>query len=169
LHPKNFAEQRLEEMEAEKAKITCSNCYTRYVRGERHACCPPSSFTRRSNSQPVPQLMDVIATGGLAPGVRKDDQGKPPVFRGVLSYFPRALAAVAEVSAFGAKKYGGWGGWRYVPDGFNRYTDGLGRHVLGEALRDKDLETGLLEAAHVAWNALARLELKLTEMEGKGQ
>lgn len=121
--PKNFAEQRLEEMEAEKAKIA---------------------------------------------GARKDDQGKPPIFRGVLNYFPRALAAVAEVSDLGAKKYA-WGGWRGVKDGFNRYTDGLGRHLLGEAIRERDTETGLLEAAHAAWNALARLELKLTEMEGKGQ
>jgi hypothetical protein len=45
----------------------------------------------------------------------------------------------------------------------------MGRHLLGEAQRERDVETGLLEAAHVAWNALARLELKLTELEGQGQ
>jgi len=97
-----------------------------------------------------------------APGL-KFDAGKPPVVRGVLQYFPRALEAVAEISAAGAEKYT-WNGWQSVPDGVVRYGDAMGRHILGEATDGPiDPESGLLHAAQVAWNALARLELMLRD------
>jgi hypothetical protein len=44
----------------------------------------------------------------------------------------------------------------------------MGRHLIEEAVghvHDKD--SGLLVAAHTAWNALARLELMLKEEEEK--
>jgi hypothetical protein len=97
------------------------------------------------------------------PGARKDDTGKAAVFQGVVQYFPRALMAVAGISDFGAAKYAR-GGWKYVPDGYNRYSDALARHLLlkesGELV---DEESSLLHDAHLAWNALARLELYLME------
>ena len=92
----------------------------------------------------------------------KLDAGKVAVTRGCLHYFPRALRACAELSQIGAKKYS-WKGWESVPDGINRYSDALGRHELaieGDFTR-RDLDTGVLEATAVAWNALARLELIL--------
>lgn len=95
----------------------------------------------------------------------KLDAGKAPILRGVLHYFPRALASVAEVSAYGANKYT-WGGWESVPDGINRYGDALGRHVVGEKIDGPiDRETNLMHAAQAAWNALARLELILRQHE----
>jgi len=93
----------------------------------------------------------------------KLDFGKSPVFQGALAYFPRALMAVADVSQFGAKKYT-WFGWKTVPDGQNRYTDALLRHLIYEGIgQDEDADSGLTHAAHAAWNALARLELLLEE------
>ena len=51
-----------------------------------------------------------------------------------------------------------------VPDGVNRYTDALARHLLAEAIGEKvDPESGLYHAAHAAWNALARLDLMLRD------
>lgn len=101
----------------------------------------------------------------IAKGAIKYDGGKSPVYRGALSYFPRAISAVAAVSAFGASKYA-WKGWEGVPDGYNRYSDALVRHLgyegQGEVL---DPDSGLLHAAHAAWNALARLELLIKERE----
>lgn len=95
----------------------------------------------------------------------KLDAGKPNAFRGLLDYFPRALLAVSEVSSYGARKYS-WGGWKHVPDGLLRYSDAQVRHLLIEASGEPvDKETGLLHAAHTAWNALARLELLLKEVE----
>jgi len=93
----------------------------------------------------------------------KLDVGKSPVFRGLVDYFPRAIEAVAEVSAFGASKYA-WKGWETVPDGIARYSDAMVRHLTKEAKGEVlDADSGLSHAAHCAWNALARLELKLRE------
>lgn len=79
--------------------------------------------------------------------------------------FPRALKAVAQVGTFGAAKYTEHG-WRQVPQGEKRYTDAMIRHLLDEATGEQcDSESGLPHSAHLAWNALARLELQLTWIE----
>ena len=98
-------------------------------------------------------------------GAIKYDGGKAPIFRGFVSYFPRAMAGVAAVSAFGANKYA-WNGWLSVDDGFNRYTDALVRHLAEEGKGEiLDLDSRLLHAEHTAWNAMARLELLKRERE----
>lgn len=100
-----------------------------------------------------------------ATGAIKYDGGKSPVYRGAVSYFPRAVREVAAVSDFGASKYA-WKGWESVSDGFNRYSDAMVRHLTYEGQGEVvDPDSGLLHAAHVAWNALARLELLLKERE----
>jgi hypothetical protein len=88
----------------------------------------------------------------------KLDAGKTKA--GVLGDFSLALLAVADVGTFGAEKYSR-GGWQEVPNGIERYTDALWRHLLNERHGDNDDDSGLLHAAHMAWNALARLELIL--------
>jgi hypothetical protein len=103
--------------------------------------------------------------GDIAKGAIKYDAGKAPVYRGAVSYFPGAISAVAEVSAFGASKYA-WKGWESVPDGINRYSDAMVRHVMYEGQGEiLDPDSGLLHAAHCAWNALARLELLIKERD----
>lgn len=83
----------------------------------------------------------------------------------VLLGFPRALMEVAKVGTFGATKYTD-DGWKNVPNGTKRYTDAMLRHLLKEAQGEVfDPETGIAHAAHLAWNALARLELQLTQLE----
>lgn len=111
----------------------------------------------------------------------KLDLGKPPVFRGLMAYFPNACKAVSLVSLFGAEKYS-WAGWETVPDGKNRYADALARHLLDEAIgdplpeADKRLlellektfgvvEPELAHAAQEAWNAMAKFELILKEIK----
>jgi hypothetical protein len=80
-----------------------------------------------------------------------------------MGYFPRAFAAINSVSNYGAQKYVAFG-WESVPDGVARYTEAMLRHQFRELSREKiDADTGLLHAAHAAWNALARLELMLRE------
>lgn len=101
-----------------------------------------------------------------APGA-KLDTGKAPMWRGLIEYFPNALRAVAEVSAAGHAKGYPWGGWRSVPDAHARYTDAMLRHLSYEAAGEPDDNgpggTGLRHDAMVAWNALARLEKRITE------
>lgn len=97
-----------------------------------------------------------------SPGAKLDG-GKPQIHRGLLDYFPRACIAVAGVSATGASKYT-WKGWESVPDGVQRYTDALVRHVIGESIDGPyDYDTGLLHKSQAAWNALAALEIYLRE------
>lgn len=93
----------------------------------------------------------------------KLDAGKSPLYSGLLDYFPRACLAVANVSRVGAEKYT-WKGWETVPDGFKRYSDALGRHLVGESVDGMvDKATGLDHPAMAAWNAMARLELFLKD------
>lgn len=99
----------------------------------------------------------------------KLDAGKPrPAL--VLGSFSRALQEVVNIGTFGARKYSD-NGWLSVPNAQQRYTDAMMRHLLeefasGEGPADlKDHDSGLLTAAHTAWNALARLELALREKE----
>lgn len=95
-----------------------------------------------------------------APGV-KLDKGKNELSLVILS-FARALQVVGEVGTYGARKYSR-DGWRHVEDGQYRYTNAMLRHLLQEPQESHDPETGLLHAAHTAWNALARLELMLDD------
>lgn len=88
----------------------------------------------------------------------KLDAGKPHAE--LLLDFSHALSAVADVCTYGAKKYSR-GGWQHVENANDRYTGALMRHLLAEKQEPKDADTGLLHAAHLAWNALARLELML--------
>lgn len=92
----------------------------------------------------------------------KLDAGKPPLFRGLIDYFPLACMAVSQVSEVGALKYT-WKGWETVPDGYNRYSDALMRHLIKGTYETVDTDTNLTHAAHAAWNALARLELLLAK------
>ena len=94
----------------------------------------------------------------------KDDSEK--VMAGLLLDFSRALTEVADVGTFGAVKYTR-GGWQEVENAEQRYTDAFMRHVLSLQTEGTDPETGFLHWAHVAWNALAVLELILREAEEK--
>ena len=99
--------------------------------------------------------------GAHEPGA-KLDAGKPRVGR-VLGSFAQALREVAMVGTYGASKYTD-NGWVEVPDGIGRYTDAMLRHYLAEAAGEQfDDGSDLLHAAHVAWNALARLELMMRQ------
>jgi hypothetical protein len=94
----------------------------------------------------------------------KLDKGKPDA--SLLLMFGKALRAVSEVGTYGAVKYTR-GGWQTVPDGENRYTAALLRHLYAEHYEEFDEDLPVLHAAQVAWNALARLELILRRKEEK--
>jgi len=108
------------------------------------------------------QERDPNGIGQHEPGAKLDD-GKP--LGGLLSMFSNALMAVVEVGTFGANKYTR-GGWQTVDEGYTRYSDAMWRHLLKEPLEPIDTDSGLKHEAHLAWNALARLELMLREERG---
>ena len=101
-----------------------------------------------------PNGLNVHTTGA------KLDAGKPDA--SLLLMFGKALTEVAAVGTVGARKYSR-GGWQDVEGGIDRYTAALLRHLLKEHSEAVDEDIGLLHAAAVAWNALARLELMLRE------
>ena len=60
----------------------------------------------------------------------KHDQGKPRASL-VVHGFARALLEVSAVATFGAEKYSA-NGWVSVPNGCERYTDAMYRHLRDE-------------------------------------
>jgi len=95
---------------------------------------------------------------------KKYDAGKLPVYQGLMCYFPRALEAVAEVSAYGLAKYQlkyEDKNWARVHGAFGRYSDACARHLAAGVYEAIDHESQLRHDAMVAWNALARLEIML--------
>lgn len=94
----------------------------------------------------------------------KLDAGKPRCGL-VLGAFARALTEVSKVGTYGAAKYSD-AGWLQVPDGKERYEDAMLRHYLAKRKGEVyDGDSGLRHDSHLAWNALAILELTLKEIE----
>lgn len=99
------------------------------------------------------------------PGAKLDG-GKQKAWL-VLAGFARALKLVVQVGTYGANKYSE-DGWKSVPNGEKRYRDAFVRHLLdymgGERL---DPESKLPHLAHIAWNALALIQLDLPGSAGE--
>lgn len=120
-----------------------------------------------------PKVLETVLPAFLRPGEhatvtigvgRKYDDGKAPLMQGCFQYFGKALRAVAQISAYGARKYScafSEQNWRKVDNAKGRYADALLRHleahVRGEAI---DQESGQAHIDMVAWNALALSELE---------
>lgn len=88
----------------------------------------------------------------------KLDDGK--VDLSLLLDFDNALKSVARVGMHGCNKYKR-GSWAHVENGVTRYTSAMMRHLFSERTELEDHDSKLAHAEHVAWNALARLELML--------
>lgn len=99
----------------------------------------------------------------------KYDQGKPRLGE-MLIDFSDSLTLVAQVWAFGADKYAK-SNWKHVGNGIDRYTNAMLRHLIKEGpdCTATDDESELMHAAHVAWNALARLHLIMEKQGEKGE
>lgn len=92
----------------------------------------------------------------------KFDNDKPRL--DLLLDFGKALEEIGKVATFGANKYAP-GNWLLVQDAQSRYQAALLRHLFQSNTAEKDPETDLDHLAHVAWNALAVLELKLRQID----
>jgi len=93
----------------------------------------------------------------------KFDNNKPRLAEMIVDFAPE-LEELCKVWEFGANKYGK-SNWKQLECAEIRYTNALLRHMVAEEKDGAyDRESKLLHAAHVAWNALARLHFIL---EGK--
>ncbi len=109
----------------------------------------------------IPEEVDRDGLDQHAAGAKLDGD-KPDA--DLLLMFGKALLSVAEVATFGARKYSR-GGWQHVADGYTRYRSAQLRHLLKGGYEDCDSDSGLLHDAHDAWNALAKLELRLRKVD----
>ena len=80
--------------------------------------------------------------------------------------FKEPLQELCKVWEFGAGKYGK-SNWKEVANAKDRYTNALLRHLVAEEDKLTDDETELLHAAHIAFNALARMYFILKNKEKK--
>lgn len=81
-----------------------------------------------------------------------------PLCRGVLDYFPLALAEVAKVSKAGNDQHSLGQPLRWVRDKSSDHADCIVRHLLERGTIDTD---GMRHTAKLAWRALALLQLEL--------
>jgi Domain of unknown function (DUF5664) len=82
-----------------------------------------------------------------------------PLARGLLDYFPAALAAVAEVSKAGNDKHNRGEEMRHARGKSSDHADCVLRHLMDRG--GVDPEDGLRHSAKVAWRALALLQEEL--------
>jgi hypothetical protein len=89
-----------------------------------------------------------------------------PIYSGVLKYFPRALAAVAELSRVGNDQHNPGKPLHWDRSKSGDELDALTRHLLEAGTIDTD---GVRHSAKVAWRALANLEKEIERTETNEQ
>lgn len=90
------------------------------------------------------------------PKARKD----APMYRGLLKYFPRALAYVAEVSRIGNEQHNPGQEMHWAKEKSTDHGDCIVRHQCDAGGFDAD---NVRHSGKVAWRALAQLEIELEE------
>lgn len=85
-----------------------------------------------------------------------------PITTGVIDYFPRALAAVAEISVIGNDKHNPGEPLHWAKEKSTDHADCIARHLIDRGKRGKD---GSRHSAALAWRALAFLEMELEAEE----
>lgn len=81
-----------------------------------------------------------------------------PICRGVLDYFPDALAAVAEVSRIGNEQHNPGQPLHWAKEKSTDHEDCIIRHLIERGTLDTD---GARHSAKVAWRALALLQTEI--------
>src|SRR5690606_819772 len=107
----------------------------------------------------------IYTPGVLKQGGVKHNNKKPQMSL-LFKQFPKALEAIVKCSEYGNSKYSDFDhdflNFQRVSGGSKTYADASLRHRLQSGL---DEESGLPHAYHIAWNALAELELYIKENE----
>jgi Domain of unknown function (DUF5664) len=91
----------------------------------------------------------------------KQERKNRPMARGVLDYFPDALAEVAYVSQVGNEQHNPGQPMHWAKHLSTDHADCIMRHLVDRGKRDPT--DGLRESAKVAWRALAMLQIELEE------
>ncbi len=84
-----------------------------------------------------------------------------PMARGLLDYFPAALAAVAECSRVANDQHNPGEDMHWARNKSNDHADCIIRHLVNRGEMDDD---GVLHSAKIAWRALALLQEELENL-----
>ena len=84
----------------------------------------------------------------------------------MITDFAPELEELCKIWTFGVNKYGK-GNWKLLKNGKERFSNALIRHLIEESKDLYDKETKLIHAAHIAFNAIARLHYVIKEMNKK--
>lgn len=88
----------------------------------------------------------------------KTQRKERPIARGVLDYFPDAIADVANVSFVGNQQHNPGQEMHWAKDKSPDHADCVARHLIERGTRDND---GLRHSAKAAWRALAMLQIEI--------
>ncbi len=85
-----------------------------------------------------------------------------PMARGLLDYFPLALAAIADLSRIGNEQHNPGQPMHWAREKSNDHADCVIRHLVDRGTLDTDK---VRHSTKAAWRALALLQLELEEAE----
>ena len=107
--------------------------------------------------------MPTFPVGRNAPALPIDAKARKgvPIYSGFFKYFPRAIAAVAELSRKGNEQHNPGKPLHWDRSKSGDELDALSRHLIDEAMGTEVDSDGVLHAVKVAWRAMAQLEKKL--------
>lgn len=88
----------------------------------------------------------------------REQRKQQPIARGVLDYFPDAVAAVAHCSYIGNKQHNPDEPLRWARGKSADHADCIARHLIDRGTVDAD---GVRHSTKVAWRALAMLQIEL--------
>lgn len=112
-----------------------------------------------------PKGMDVVSDQPRQPVLPANATARKnaPIARGVLDYFPRAIAAVAELSRIGNEQHNPGEPMHWAKEKSTDHADCIARHLIDRGTVDTDT---VRHSTKVAWRALAMLEIELEVAEG---
>ncbi len=118
------------------------------------ACKSDPRFYTESYGRPA---FERAEAGEFLRNYTSEERKEMPVHKGVMLYFPDALAAVARVSFKGNQKHNPGETLHWSRGKSNDHSDCAARHQLTpDAI---DAESGEQERAHATWRALADLQI----------
>ena len=165
--------QSLEDGKIKDNTVTYTSTRHKSKNGETHVEKELPSFNSKSNFDYLKEYTERLVGQSVQdtsdeikePSGKKTNIDKPQISL-LFKQFPKALEAIVRCSEYGHEKYKetdkDYLNYQRVDGGSKTYADAGLRHRLQHG---NDLESGLPHQFHVAWNALAELQLWITENE----
>lgn len=117
---------------------------------------------RNQPPQPIVPLKELAGTSGNYMPTDAAKRKAIPIYSGLLKYFPRAVAAVAEVSRIGNEQHNPGQPLHWDRSKSGDELDAAARHMVEAGKFDKD---GTRHSAKLAWRAMSNLEKELEDAE----